>query len=154
MSITEDGIYGERVARKIINKFIKPELLLQADWIYKKHDKWFFVEIKRKERYSSPPFDGHGLDGYQVRHRLKLQGDLGLRCMLMVIEKPTDKIYWQWLDWLESNKKFVTKNGVHIYHIDNFYQLNSAEVADCLDVHKLLNKDNDFDFLKKPEATP
>lgn len=74
MSITEIGRDGEKRARKLL-KNLGCINIFQADWLVQKHENgpWYVVEVKQKERYEPPPFEGHGLNIYQVQMRLKFQ---------------------------------------------------------------------------------
>jgi hypothetical protein len=105
----ELGKEGEEKARLFLNKLNFK--LTQPDWIGQ-NEKGDFVqfEIKMKsEPFKPPPFQGHGLNIYQLKRRLLLQKQHNLRCMLVVFEKDTNKIYVQWLDKLENWNAY--KNG-------------------------------------------
>jgi len=124
MSITNLGIQGEKKARELILKKIRPEMLTQIDWLAKIKNKWVSFEVKNKERFKAPPFDGHGLPVKQKNYRIELYNDTGIRCVFLVIEPDTDIIYYQWLDVLEKNKNFFdTKQNIRIYNITEFKRM-------------------------------
>jgi hypothetical protein len=123
MSITTDGIKGESIARKILLKNFNCEMLTQIDWMIKLDGKWYQVEVKHKEMFKAPPFDGHGLEIKQINRRLTFQKDTKIKCFFMVIEKNTNNVFLQWLDVLEKGKKFDTKNNIRIYDINSFKKL-------------------------------
>ena len=95
--------------------------LFQADWIVVKDNKYYVIEVKHKEKFRAPPFDGHGLDIRQVRARQKFYEDTGIRCLFLVFDFDRT-IYYGWLDELEHGEHFDTKNGVRIYNIKNMKQ--------------------------------
>ena len=120
MSITQQGIIGEKKALKYICKTIKPESIQFIDSCFKKNGKYFAVEVKNKERYAPPPFYGHGLDIRQIRLRKDFQNDTGIRCLFLVFEPDSDNVFIQWLDVLEQGKHYDTRNGVRIYPLESF----------------------------------
>lgn len=121
MGIEKDGIIAEKKARlwlkeKGINN------LQQLDWLFKskKDDKYYCVECKSRELFKPPPFYGTGLDIVQLKLRHQLLNDLGIDTILLVFEKDTNNIYWQFLSKLEKGKHIDTKNKIRIYDINNF----------------------------------
>lgn len=127
MSITNQGIEGEKLARKIlIDKFFIDNLF-QADWIVNKNGKYYVIEVKNKELFEPPPFYGQGLDIRQVKARIKFYKDTGIRCLFLVISKPENKIFWNWLDELEKTQYYDTKNSIRIYNINNFHELKNKK---------------------------
>jgi hypothetical protein len=123
MSITQIGIEGEQLARKIIQQYFGAKDIQQIDWLVHKNRIWYAVEVKHKEMFMPPPFEGQGLNISQIKRRTELYKETGIRCLLLVINKNTGKVYWQWLDILESTEYFDTRNGVRIYNIQNFKKL-------------------------------
>ena len=121
MSITEQGIAGERLARKIL-KGLQVDDIFQADWIVKKGGSYYVVEVKHKEIYRPPPFYGHGLDIRQVKARQKFYKETGIRCLFLVLDK-SGKRYWGWLDELEEGKHIDTEHGIRVYDIKGFHEL-------------------------------
>lgn len=124
MSITKIGLEGEKMARLVLKKMGCVNIF-QADWLIKPDDKWFVVEVKRKERFSPPPFWGHGLDIRQVKQRMAFYRDTGVRCLFLVFDLTDGKTYWQWLDVLEQGDYFDTRNNVRVYPMDNLIALSN-----------------------------
>jgi len=120
MSITELGIEGEKKARLFLKKHAF--IIFQADWMAYKSGQYVMFEVKNKERFMPPPYEGHGLDIRQISARLKFQGETNIRCILLVFEKNTQEIFYQYLDILEAGDSYDTKNGVRIYPLTNFLQ--------------------------------
>lgn len=119
LNIEQLGKEGEEKARHFLKKLGYE--LTQPDWIGKKEDNFVQFEIKMKsEPFKPPPFEGHGLDIYQLKRRLLLQKQHNLKCMLVIFEKDTSKVYTQWLDKLEKDNYFDTKKGIRIYPLENF----------------------------------
>ena len=119
MSINDIGKEGERLARTVLIDRFKVDGIFQADWIVEKNDTYYVVEVKHKEMFKAPPFDGHGLDIRQVKSRMKFFRKFNIRCLFLVIDM-TGKVFWQWLDVLEQGRKFDTRKGVRIYAIEGF----------------------------------
>ena len=117
MSITEIGRQGEQLARYVLKQW-NIDNIFQPDWIIDKQGKYYVIEVKHKEKFHSPPFDGHGLDIRQVKARQKFYIDTGIRCLFLVFDFE-GIIYLAWLDELEKTKYFDTRNGVRIYNIKN-----------------------------------
>ena len=126
MSITEDGLIGEKLARLILKERFKVVGIFQADWIVNKNNIYYLVEVKYKELFTPPPFTGQGLDIRQVKARIKFYKDTGIRCIFLTISKPDCIAYWQWLDVLENTKYLDTKNNIRIYNIENFVKLSGV----------------------------
>jgi hypothetical protein len=101
----------------------------QLDWIGKKDGLWTIFEVKTRELFNPPPFLGTVLDKRQVYLRNLLKDELKLRTVLIVFEKSTDNVYWQYLDILESGKHFDTRNEIRIYPIENFIKFNENELG-------------------------
>ena len=120
MSITEQGLVGERMARLVLKNKFKADNIFQADWLVYKNNKYYVIEVKYKELFQSPPFDGQGLDIRQVKARIKFYQDTQIRCLFLIFTKPEQNIYWQWLDVLEKTNFFDTRNGIRIYNIKYF----------------------------------
>jgi len=119
MSITEDGIDGETRARKYLNhKGIFD--IQQFDWFVKIKDKYFIIEVKVKDLFFPPPFLGTGLEVKQIERRRQIFYDLGIDTILVIFEKGTNKVYYNYLSKLEETEYFDTKNNIRIYNIKNF----------------------------------
>lgn len=127
MSITIDGINGEKMARAILKDVFKVENIFQLDWIVYKNGIYYAVEVKHKELFMPPPFIGQGLDIRQVKARTQLYKDKDIRCLFLVISKQEEKVYWQWLDILEQTKYFDTKNKIRVYDIKEFHCVGKVE---------------------------
>jgi len=132
MSITEDGISGEKIARLILKKH--HFYLFGGDWIIQsKIGNYYLVEVKHKEMFSkmwngkqTAPFDGQGLDLKQILARQEFQTKTGIRTVFLVIDKITKKVYWNFLDTLYTGEKFQTRNKVVIFPLTNY--LNEDEL--------------------------
>lgn len=119
MSITEVGRKGEQIARDILKNRFKVDGIFQADWMVMKDGKYYVVEVKHKEMFKAPPFDGHGLDIRQVMAREEFYKRTGIRCLFLVIDM-SGVVYWQWLDVLEGKRKFTTRNVIRVYALEGF----------------------------------
>lgn len=112
----------------LLHSHFKAKRVLQADWISEESDWYVLNEVKNQEPYKSPPFDGQGLDIYQIQPRLDFYKKTGIRCRLIVFN-PLDKseILWQWLDVLEQGKHHDTKiKQKRIYPIESFQRISDA----------------------------
>lgn len=121
MDIYELGKEGEQKARLLLKK--RGFYIGQSDWIGKKNNQWNRFEIKRKERFNPPPFEGHGLDIRQVNYAIEFQKDTGIQTILLIYEIGTNKWFMRRIDELEKREKFDTKNNVRIYKLSNFYEI-------------------------------
>jgi hypothetical protein len=120
MSITEQGLQGEKMARIILKDKWKVDNIFQADWMVLKNGKYYVIEVKHKELFVPPPFYGQGLDIRQVNARMKFYKYTGIRCLFLVISKPDNSIFWKYLDELEETRYFDTRNKVRIHDINFF----------------------------------
>ena len=118
----ELGREGEEQAR-ILLKRLGFEIQ-SPDWLAVKDNNWFCIEVKKKERFNPPPFEGHGLDNRQIYLRNRLLKEKGIRTYLMIFEIGTNNIFGQYLDILEKNEKFITKNNITIYRLSVFEKLD------------------------------
>ena len=125
MSITAIGRQGESMARRVLKEIFKVKDIFQADWLVKANGKWYVVEVKHKELFRPPPFYGQGLDIRQVIQRMKFYKDTDVRCLFLVIERPSGDIYWQWLDMLEETDYFDTRNRIRVYNIEYFKKVGN-----------------------------
>jgi len=121
MDIYELGKEGEQKARLLLKK--RGFYIGQSDWIGKKNNQWNRFEIKRKERFNPPPFEGHGLDIRQVNYAIEFQKDTGIQTILLIYEIGTNKWFMRRIDELEKREKFDTKNNIRIYKLSNFYEI-------------------------------
>jgi len=131
MSIQEQGIKGEKLARLFIKR-MKFNNLMQLDWVAERDGKYFQFEIKCKEHFKAPPFDGHGLNKYQYERRLKFFKATGIRCGFIIFDK--DKIYYQWLDVLGNGEKHETRNGIILFPLTAFNVLWNSNIPDAMPV--------------------
>src|SRR3990167_3719377 len=120
MGIIQEGIDAEQWFLKELN--LKSMPCFQADAVSFEKGRWILSEIKHQERFSPPPFEGHGLPLRQVKTRLLFQENTKLRIRLVIKEKNSENIFWQWLDVLESGEYFDTKGdrSRRVYPIKNF----------------------------------
>ena len=120
----ELGREGEQQARIILSEM--GFMVQSPDWLGRRDKEWICFEIKKKERFLAPPFDGHGLDIRQIKLRTELLNDTGIRTYLMIFEVPTNKIWGQFLDILESSESFLTQTGkIKIYPLKNYDELRT-----------------------------
>lgn len=116
MGITEEGIAGEQMLFKWLEnrgiKFFQPDAI-GGNIVY---------EAKHQERYEAPPFDGHGLPHYQVRARMEFAEKKNMRAMLVVFDKATDEIFYQYFDVLEKGEHHDTHGAKprRIYPLTSF----------------------------------
>ena len=120
MSITEEGINGERLAYKCLANL--NIICFGGDWIIKgpKTNKWYVVEVKHHAGFNPPPFYGNGTDISIIKRRLQFQEDTGIKTILLWINKDDNEIYWNFLEDLEKGSKFNTNNNIRIYPKDNY----------------------------------
>jgi len=121
VGITTEGIEAERQARLWLrNKgFTNYQ---QLDWLFKVKNQYCCIECKSRELYKPPPFTGTGLDIKQINLRKQLYDDLKIDTVILVFEKNTNNVYWQWLRILEQGEYIDTKNGIRIYNINNYHK--------------------------------
>ena len=92
----------------------------QIDWLVKINSKYIKFEIKEKEQFNAPPFDGMGLNEGQRIMSNKLYNDLNIRTFLLVFNKTDNEVYGQYLDILDKDISFLTFNKIRIYPLKNF----------------------------------
>ena len=148
MSINDIGKVGEGMARLILKRWMKVDGIFQADWMVKKNGVYYVVEVKHKEMFKSPPFDGHGLEIRQVNARMMFMEETGIRCLFLVIDM-SGRVYWQWLDKLEAGKHFDTKNGIRVYPIENFRRMHKR-VRELENYHGQTQRIQNRPQLRKP----
>ena len=124
MGVTEDGIKGEQLLFKWLKSrsvdFFQPDAI-GGDIVY---------EAKHQERFKKPPFDGHGLPYWQVRARLKFAGKKNMRAMLVVFDKETDEVFYQYFDVLEAGRYYDTRGNKprRIYPLTSFINDNQKKL--------------------------
>ena len=120
MGIQAEGIEAEQwLLREFIKKGTK---VFQPDVISLESNKWVVNEVKHQERFTPPPFEGHGLPRWQIETRMNFWKTTGIRIRLVIKEKGSDNVFWQWLDILES-KEYCDTHGLkprRIYPLTNF----------------------------------
>jgi|WetSurMetagenome_2_1015567.scaffolds.fasta_scaffold562686_2 hypothetical protein len=121
MSITLQGIEGEKKARLFLQDIVKTKSMFQLDWLFEYRGSYFCLEVKNKELFKPPPFYGHGLDVRQILTRLKFYKKTGIRCLFLVFD--SNNTYYQWLDVLDNTRHFTTINNIRIYNIDYFKKI-------------------------------
>ena len=127
MGITFEGIEGEQKLFDFLKK--KKFEFFQPDAIAFIKGRYVLFECKHQEMYkkhnppySDGPFDGHGLPKWQVEARIWFYEITDIRPILFIVDKPTNIIYYQYLDVLEKKEYFDTK-GIkprRIYNIKYF----------------------------------
>lgn len=123
MGVTQQGIEGEKLLFDLLHS--RNIDFFQADAIGLDKDNYCIYEVKHQERYSPPPFEGHGLPPYQVSARLSFYKKTGIRCKFIVFEIPSNKVFEQWLDVL-NNGPFHDTIGAkirRIYPIESFEEV-------------------------------
>lgn len=98
------------------------DFFCQLDVIAKIQGQYYLFEIKNQDIYEPPPFYGHGLPIWQINHRMKIQKELGIVAVLVVVDKKNESIFYGRLDELEKTEYIDTK-GKHprrIYNIEQF----------------------------------
>ena len=126
-----DGFKGEEIIRDFLKNNPNIDVFFQGDIIYRKIDgKWFISEVKHQEKFESPPFDGHGLPPWQIKHRLLFEKERGVIAMLYVIEKGKKEngkhiVYWNYLNKLNQGKHFDTMGDKprRVFPLENFNKL-------------------------------
>ncbi len=120
----QEGIEGEGVVRELIRQTCN--LYFQGDIIFKYKERWFVGEVKHQAVFDPPPFKGHGLPHWQLRHRLQFQKDTGIRALLFIMDKNTKVIYWQYMDILNDGKYHQTHGDKprRVFPVESFEILN------------------------------
>lgn len=116
MSITNQGIDGEKEARNIL-KGIGLNIF-GGDWIGEFCGHYYVFEIKHKERYVNP--DGHGTDLRQLISRNQFTYKTGIPTILLVIEQPTNQVFWNYFSTLNNLPHILTRNKVCIWELHHF----------------------------------
>ena len=122
MTIDQLGKEGESKAREILKR--QGYIIQSPDWLAFKDNKWICIEVKKKDRFMPPPFEGHGLDQRQVWLRTKLLNDTRIPTYLMIFEISTSVVLGAWLHELEAGRKHITLNNIVIYPFEKFTILN------------------------------
>ena len=99
----------------------------QPDAIGKKNGKYYLFECKHQERYTPPPFEGHGLPKWQVEARLAFEKETNIKAILVIFDKGTDEVFWQLLSKLNSDpNNYIDTKGLkprRIYNLNLFVKI-------------------------------
>ena len=121
MGITQDGIDGEQALFSLLKS--KDMKFFQPDAIGYKNGCYYVFEVKHQERFTPPPFGGHGLPKWQVKARIEFQRVTRIPCIFVVFDKQTKEIFYQRLDRLEKSRNFIDTHGLkprRIYNLVEF----------------------------------
>jgi hypothetical protein len=122
------GYSGETIGWNIIQQKIRPEYhTIQDTLLFDQAYGWYTVEIKYKEAFQAGDNYGHnscGSDLKQLKTRIKLYEDKGIKTLILYIEIdkdniPTGSVYQQWLHILES-KDYHDLAKIRLYPLKNF----------------------------------
>jgi len=123
MGITKEGIEGEQKLFKFLRdkgfSFFQPDALGFLD------GQWYVFEAKHQERFTPPPFEGHGLPYWQIKARLNFERTFGIKAVLVVFDKKTNEVFYQLLSNLEKGEYYDTHGAKprRIYKLSNFIKL-------------------------------
>lgn len=115
--IEQMGKDGEQMARIFLKKL--GYSLFEIDWFAMKGKNLLQVEVKHKERFKPPPFEGHGMETWKIKRRLDFE-KFGFKAFFMIFDLMDNHIYGQYLKKLEEGEHFDTRNGIRIYPLANF----------------------------------
>lgn len=132
MSFIEDnietfktGFNGEGLVRKWFEK--QKRKYMQVDIMFEHNNYWALGEIKTQEKFTAPPYDGHGLPPYQFTARLKFQEDTGIPAYLIIYDLQDKCLYIASFDKLKNGEFFITK-GKKPRQIFNINLFNKIEL--------------------------
>jgi len=101
------GFNGEDTVRSwFINNKIP---FMQVDIMFKHKDAWCLGEIKTQEKFTAPPFDGHGLPQWQIDRRIEFYKDTNIKPFLIVYDLEEKCLYIESLLKLIKMDSFKTK---------------------------------------------
>ena len=129
MGITEEGIEGEQFLMQFLsNKGFK---VFQPDCIGLYNGIYYMFEMKHQERFKAPPFDGHGLPRWQIESRLAFFNKTKIPVILVILDKETNEVFYQYLDKLDAGVHFDThgEKPRRIYPIESFNSGDADVVA-------------------------
>ena len=106
MGITEVGIEGGQFLMKFLHE--KGFTVFQPDGIGLYKGIYYMFEMKHQERFKAPPFDGHGLPKWQIQARLAFFTKTKIPVILVVLDKETNEIFYQYLDRLDAGEHYDT----------------------------------------------
>lgn len=121
------GLEGEGQVREWFKSKKLP--FMQVDIMFKSKGKWCLGEIKTQEKFTAPPFDGHGLPEWQIKMRMQFYNDTGIVPYLIVKDVHDDCLYLQSmiiLDGLTNKDKFKTKGRKPrvIFRLEKFVKVD------------------------------
>jgi len=123
--IKKIGDEGETIARNKLKEL--GFKVRRADWIIFNGD-FYFVEVKHKKKFTSPPFDGQGLDIYKINDYLEFFKIKKIRTIILVIDYNTKEMYWNFIDVLEEGEHYDTKkSGIRIYPLGNYKKIDEIK---------------------------
>lgn len=102
MGITLEGIEGEQWLMKFLHD--KGFECFQPDCVGLFKGIYYLFEVKHQERYKAPPFDGHGLPLWQIKARLLFFDKTHIPVILVIKDKETNEVFYQYLEKLNSGK--------------------------------------------------
>ena len=129
MGITEEGIKGEKMLFDWIKKhgyeFFQPDAIALQDGEY------VIYEAKHQERFNPPPFEGHGLPRWQIMARLSFEMKTGIKTILIIFDKKTNEIFYNYLSELEKGEYHDTHGTKprRIYNLSSFIVVGSKLVG-------------------------
>jgi penicillin-binding protein-related factor A (putative recombinase) len=120
MGITVEGIKGEQWLMSFLKK--KGFDIFQPDCIGIFKGIYYLFEMKHQERFKAPPFDGHGLPRWQIEARLQFFNKTHIPVILVILDKETDEVFYQYLDKLNNGKYHDTHGAKprRIFPIESF----------------------------------
>jgi len=118
--------FGNKGEQRTLDIFKKLGFELQSpDWIAINDNKIIFIEVKEKnQRFKNIDIEGHGLDKSQVYLRQHLYNKTGIQTLLLIFDNTTNQIFFNYINDLELGYYIDTKNGIRIYPIYNFKELD------------------------------
>lgn len=100
------------------------EYIQRPDWIAKSPEgDWYSFEIKAKERFQPPPFEGHGLNERQFNSRMKLYADRNVIPVLAVKDSTSGLWMARQMAALNMGDNYLTRNKVLIFPVAEFKKL-------------------------------
>lgn len=133
-SLEKKGLEGEIFASAILRRLGHP--VQRTDGFIKFNGDIYAVEIKNKEPFESPPFDGQGINLRQYQFYELLLHEKQIRCLFITVDKSGNFVA-QYLDRLGKTRKHLTKNNIVIFPLDRFeplekFGLKKLSLADFL----------------------
>ena len=82
---------------------------MQVDIMFKYKGKWCLGEVKTQEKFTAPPFDGHGLPKWQIDRRMEFYKDTGVEPFLIVHDIKEKCLFIESFVNLLAKENFQTK---------------------------------------------